>query len=256
MRVPPPAATGVGDLRITSNPPGAQVTIDGAAQAYYVTPFNTPPLQAGSHTLIATSPGFPPQTREVQVTPRQRTVVDFQLAGDKAIYNIASAPEGAEILIDGSPTGSHTPAQIPLPAGSHKIALRMEGFSPVELMTQSAPGEALNIAPRLQAKNSVDITDRAATEAPSLGALARMRRPDSLSTVPEGKGAVVVRTRPKGVTIVVDGFTVPRMTPFRFPIRAGSHTVLLQKTGFQSVTRTIQVEEGKVTEIDEILQPQ
>jgi hypothetical protein len=54
----------------------------------------------------------------------------------------------------------------------------------------------------------------------------------------------------------VDGITVPRMSPFRFPIRAGSHTVVLQKPGFQSVTRTIQVEEGKVTELDEILLPQ
>ena len=248
--------TGVGDLRVTSNPPGAQVTIDGVSQAYYVTPFNTPPLEAGSHTLVVAAPGLPPQMRQVQVAPRKRTIVDFQLAGDKAIYNISSAPQGADILIDGAPIGSRTPAQLPLPSGAHKITLRMEGFSSVELVTQSAPGESVNISPRLQARNSVDISDQVAAETPSLGAVARMRRPDSLNAMPEGKGAVVIRTRPKGVSIVVDGFTVPRMSPFRFPIRAGSHTVVLQKPGFQSVTRTIQVEEGKVTELDEILQPQ
>ncbi len=258
-RVPPPSSapvTGIGDLRVTSNPPGAQVAIDGTTQAYYLTPFNSPPLEAGTHTLVVTAAGLPPQTRQVQVTPRRRTMVDFQLAGDKAIYNISSAPQGADILIDGVASGARTPAQIPLQAGTHKIILRMEGFSPVELVTQSAPGESVNISPRLQAKNSVDISDQVAAETPSLGAVARMRRPDSLNAMPEGKGAVVIRTRPKGVTIIVDGFTVPRMSPFRFPIRAGSHTVVLQKSGFQSVTRTLQVEEGKVTELDEILLPQ
>ena len=251
-----PVASGVGDLRVTSNPAGAQVVIDGTAQAYYVTPFNTPPLEAGTHTLVVTAPGLPPQTRQVQVTPRKRTIVDFQLAGDKAIYNIASAPQGAEVMIDGVSSGAHTPAQLMLTAGTHKILLRMEGFSPVELVTQSAPGESVNISPRLQAKNSVDISEQVAAETPSLGAAARMRRPENYGGMPEGKGAVVIRTRPKGVTIVVDGFTVPRATPFRFPIRAGSHTVVLQRPGFQSVTRTIQVEEGKVIELDEILLPQ
>ena len=248
--------TGVGDLRITSNPPGAQVSIDGVTQAYYVTPFNTPPIKSGTHSLTATIAGLPPQTREVEVFAHRRTITDFQLTGDKAIYNIASAPQGAEILIDGLPAGTRTPAQIPLKAGAHKITFRMEGFDPVELMTQSAPGEMVNVAPRLQMRNSVDISGQGAGEIPSLGALARMRRPGSVNEIPEGKGAVVVRTRPKGVTIVVDGYTVPRVSPFRFPIRTGSHTVVLQKPGFQSVTRIIQVEEGKISEIDELLLPQ
>jgi serine/threonine protein kinase len=252
----PAAAAGVGDLRITSNPPGAQVSVDGVSQAYYVTPFNTPPINSGKHTLTATIPGLASQTREVEVVARKRTLVDFQLTGEKAIYNIASTPQGADILIDGSPVGVRTPAQIPLNAGTHKIAFRMDGFDPVELMTQSAPGEMVNLSPRLQMRNSVDISGQMPAEAPSLGALARMRRPGGINEIPEGKGAVIVRTRPKGVTIEVDGRTLLRVSPFRFPIRAGSHTVVLQKNGFQSVTRVIEVEEGKVLEIDELLLPQ
>jgi len=250
------AATGVGDLRVTSNPAGAMVTVDGVSQDYYVTPFNTPPLKSGTHTLTATIQGLPPQSRDVEVVARKRTVVDFQLTGNKAIYNIASAPQGADILIDGTPIGARTPSQVPLPAGSHKVTLRMDGFEPAELMTQSAPGESVNIAPRLQARNSVDISGQVTTETPSLGSMARMRREGGGFGIPEGKGAVIIRTRPKGVSITVDGFAMPRQTPLRFPMRAGSHTVTLQKAGFQSLTRTIQVEEGKVTELDELLLPQ
>jgi serine/threonine protein kinase len=256
VKIPATPASGIGDLRITSNPPGAMVTVDGVSQDYYMTPFNTPPLKSGMHTLTATMSGLPSQTREVEVVARKRVVVDFQLTGNKAIYNISSAPQGADISIDGASTGTRTPAQLPLAAGAHKITLRMEGFQPVELMTQSAPGESVNIAPRLQARNSVDISGQVASETPSLGSVARMRRPGSLVEVPEGKGAVIIRTRPRGVTIVVDGYTVPRQTPLRFPIRTGSHTIVLQKPGFQSITRVIQVEEGQVTEIDEPLTPQ
>ena len=230
--------------------------MDGIGQAYYVTPFNTPPMKAGTHSLTVTAPGLPPQTREVEVVARKRTMVDFQLTGDNAIYNISSAPSGADIIIDGVATGAHTPAQIPMKSGAHKIAFRLDGFTPVELMTQSAPGEMVNLSPRLQMKNSVNISEQVAAETPSLGALARMRQPGNPNEMPEGKGAVIIRTKPKGVTIVVDGYTLPRLSPFRFPIRAGSHTVVLQKNGYQAVTRTIQIEEGKVSEIDELLLPQ
>jgi hypothetical protein len=252
----PVAEVGVGDLHITSNPPGAQVTIDGVTQAYYVTPFNTPPIKSGTHTLVASIPGLPTQTKDVEVVAHKRMTADFQLTGDKAVYNISSAPQGAEILIDGTPTGTRTPTQIALKAGAHKITFNMEGFDPVELMTQSAPGEMVNVSPRLQMRNSVQIGGQMPGDAPSLGSLARMRRPGGVNELPEGKGAVIIRTRPKGVTIVVDGYTVPRVSPFRFPIRTGSHTVVLQKAGFQSVTRVIQVEDGKISEIDELLLPQ
>jgi serine/threonine protein kinase len=255
VNIAPPPVPGVGDLRVTSNPPGAQVTVDGTTQDYYVTPFNTPPLQSGMHTLTATAPGFPSQTRQVQVRARERTVVDFQLAGDKAIYNIASAPLGADIIVDGTPTGSSTPAQITLKPGPHRITLRMEGFDSMDLMTQSTPGETVSIAPTLQAHNSVDISGPA-QESPSLGALARMRRWANNAELPTGNGAVVIRTRPKGATIVVNGRVLQRMTPMRFPVPPGSYTVTLQKPGYQPVTRVVQVQEGQISEVDELLLPQ
>ncbi len=242
--------SGVGDLRITSNPPGAQVSIDGTTQDYYITPFNSPPLKPGTHLVTITAPGLPPQTRRVDVAARRRTNLDFQLAGDKAIYNISSAPSGADIWIDGSATGQSTPAQLPLQAGSHKITLRMDGFEPAELITRSSPGESVNLAPRLQARNSVEISSESGAETPSLGAAARIRRPGSLNEIPEGKGVLVIRTRPTGVTVTVDGNAVPRMTSFRFPLPAGSHTVVVQKTGYQSVTRTVDIQEGQTSDID------
>ncbi len=254
-----PAATaeiGVGELRVTSNPSGAQVSIDGVTQDYYITPFNAPPMKAGTHQLTVTAAGFPAQSRQVEVLAHKKSSADFQLAGDNAIFNVSSEPSGAEIIIDGNPSGYRTPTQLPLKAGQHRIAFRLDGFDPVELTSGSAPGETVNLAPRLRARNSVEITGASAGDNQSLGALARMHRLGNNADVPDGKGAVVVRTRPKGVTIMVDGVLVPRPTPTRFPLRPGSYRVVLQKDGFQSVTRIVQVEEGKIIEIDELLLPQ
>jgi hypothetical protein len=122
-------------------------------------------------------------------------------------------------------------------------------------MTQSTPGETVSIAPTLQAHNSVDISGPA-QESPSLGALARMRRGANNAELPTGNGAVVIRTRPKGATIVVNGRVLQRMTPMRFPVPPGSYTVTLQKPGYQPVTRVVQVQEGQISEVDELLLPQ
>jgi serine/threonine protein kinase len=247
---------GVGDLRITSTPSGAQVTIDGVAQAWYVTPFNTPPMKAGTHTVIVTAAGLPAQTRSVDVVSRKKTVVDFQLAGENAIFNVGSAPAGAEITIDGQATGARTPAQFALRPGNHRITLALEGFEPEEFQANGSAGTEVNIAPRLRAHNSVNITADAQADTPTLAQFARMRRAIAVGDIPEGMGAVQVRTRPKGATVTVETRQLARLTPFRFPARPGSYTVTISKAGFQPVTRVLTVEEGKLLEVDELLMPQ
>ncbi|MGZ4789706.1 MAG: serine/threonine-protein kinase [Terriglobales bacterium] len=254
--VPKPAPVeGVGELRVTSNPPGASIEIDGVSQDWYVTPFNTPPLKSGTHSVRAQLAGLIPQTRQVEVVANQKVILDFQLAGDKAIYNITSSPSGAEILIDGIVSGHATPAQLTLTPGQHRVVLRLEGFSPSETTTDAAAGQSITLAPVLRARNSI-ISQPVAQEGQGLGNAVKLRRFYAEGEIPEGMGALQVRTRPKGVTITVDSVAVPKATPFRFPLRPGKHVVLLQKDGFQPVARTIQIEEGRQLEIDEILPPQ
>ena len=251
----PAPVEGIGELRITSNPPGASIEIDGVSQDWYVTPFNTPPLKSGTHSVRAQLTGMTPQTRQVEITANQKTIVDFQLTGEKALYNITSSPTGADIVIDGITAGHTTPAQLMLTPGQHRIALRLEGFMPSETTTDAAAGQSITLAPVLRARNSI-VSQPVAQEGQGLGNAVKLRRFYGEGEIPEGMGALQVRTRPKGVTIVVDNVTAPRLSPFRLPLRPGTHHVILQKDGFQSVTRTIQVEEGRQLEIDEILPPQ
>jgi serine/threonine-protein kinase len=253
----PVPAAGIGSLRITSNPPGAQIEVDGVSQDWYQTPFNTPPMKSGAHTLSAQMAGMPPQTRQIEIVAGQKISVDFQLATDKAIYNIASSPSGADILIDGVFSGRTTPSQLMLTPGQHRIVLRMEGFAIAELTTDAAASQTINLAPALRAQNSTFIGQQGGgTEQPGLGAMGGLRRFYAEGEIPPGMGAMQVRTRPKGVTIMVDNAPIAKLTPFRFPVRPGTHHLTLEKDGFQTVTRTVQVEAGRQLEIDEILPPQ
>jgi hypothetical protein len=135
----------------------------------------------------------------------------------------------------------------------------MEGFSITELTADAAAGQTINIAPMLRAQNSTFIGQQgggSGTDQPGLGAIGGVRRFYAEGEIPPGMGAMQVRTRPKGVTIMLDNAPIAKLTPFRFPVRPGTHHITLEKNGFQTVTRTVQVELGRQLEIDEILPPQ
>jgi predicted Ser/Thr protein kinase len=252
----PAPVEGVGELRVTSNPPGAQIEIDGVAQDWYVTPFNAPPMKSGTHTVRAQLPGLSPQTKQVQVIAGQKVTLDLQLTGDKAIYNITSTPTGADVIIDGVPSGRTTPTQIALTPGQHRVALRMEGFFPSETTADAAAGQTLNLSPMLRARNSTEFASQPPQESLGIAAPGNLRRFYELGEIPAGMGAVQIRTRPKGATITVDDRIIPKGTPFRFPLRPGSYVITLQKDGFVPVKRMVQIQPGQQLEIDEILPPQ
>jgi serine/threonine-protein kinase len=252
---PPVKEAGIGTLRVTSNPPGAQVTIDGVAQEWYVTPFNTPPMKSGTHAITAQLPGLGSQTKQVELESGEKITVDFQLASDKAIYNIGSAPGGAEIYVDGIDTQKTTPAGLTITPGQHKIQLRLEGFAPYEVTTDAGAGQTMNLSPTLRARNSI-VSVPSQADAPSLGGVAKLRRFYESGEIPEGMGVIQIRTRPRGVTITIDGRTLPRVTPFKLPVAAGTHKITLQKDGYQPLVRTIQVDAGQISEIEELLSPQ
>jgi hypothetical protein len=213
-------------------------------------------MKSGTHTVRAQMAGLPAQTRQVDIVAGQKIAVDFQLAADKAIYNIASSPSGADIMIDGVFSGHTTPAQLTLTPGQHRVVLRMEGFAPSEIATDAAAGQTINLVPPLRAQNSTFIGQQGGgSEQQGLGAVGNLRRYYAEGEIPAGMGALQVRTRPKGVTITVDNVAMARVSPFRFPVRPGTHHVTLEKNGFQPVTRTVTVEVGRQLEIDEILPP-
>jgi predicted Ser/Thr protein kinase len=235
-----------GELRITSAPAGAQVEIDGRMLANWTTPFTTPALHAGHHTLVVTLDGYKPVTQKVEVAANHKTPVDFSLEQLKATLAVTSDPPGANIVVDGIPTGQVTPAQITVDPGQHKVAVRKQGYRWAETLADAGPGQTLNFSPQLQqgmgdgsgAKNK----------------LAAWRNFEETGQLPAGKGGLQIRTNPAGAQITVNDIPVPRKTPFRFPVAPGTYRVRLSMEGYYPITKIVQVDAGNLSTIVETLQ--
>jgi len=141
-------------LFIASDPPGAEVFINGAKQSGQ-TPV-TLPLAAGQYNLVLRLPGHDPYVGSVQVKDNIQTQLKAKLtersSGRVAFADVKSTPAGGEIFVDGNSTGQVTPARIELPTGIHNVSIRLNGFQPTKRTVQTTEGGTVPIDETLRPK--------------------------------------------------------------------------------------------------------
>jgi len=139
-------------LYITSDPPGADVFINGAKQSGQ-TPV-TLPLAAGQYNLVLRLPGHDPYVGSVQVKENVQTQIITKLTERSTIHiawaQVDTDPQGAEIFVDGSSTGRFTPARVELPAGTHTVVLKLNGFRPAKRIVSATEGGTVPITEALK----------------------------------------------------------------------------------------------------------
>jgi hypothetical protein len=141
-------------LLVTSEPPGAEVFINGAKQSG-PTPV-TLPLAAGRYNLVLRLQGFEAYSEQVQVKDNAQTQVAAKLtersASRVAWAEVESDPKGADIWVDGAPTGKSTPSRIELPTGIHTVLLKLEGFQAIKRTVQLSEGGTISLSESLKPK--------------------------------------------------------------------------------------------------------
>jgi hypothetical protein len=140
-----------------------------------------------------------------------------------------------------------TPAQLTVEKGFHKVAVHKVGFKDVSIEETLTEGQTLSFSPVLMS------LDPQSEEGKSSNLLRRIFGSD---TIPDGKGLVYIRTDPEGATIVVDGKAAPKKTNARWPADPGVYSIVLQMNGYKTVHRNVRVQQGKIVNIDEILEKQ
>ncbi|MGB9431163.1 MAG: PEGA domain-containing protein, partial [Candidatus Acidiferrum sp.] len=129
-------------LFVTSRPAGADIFVNGAKQSGQ-TPA-TVPLAAGQYDLVLRLPGYEAYAGHIQVKDNAQTTLDAQLKEKSQVHvawaQVHSTPEGAEIFIDGVPSGEISPARVQIPAGVHIIALRLNGYQIAKRGVQASEG--------------------------------------------------------------------------------------------------------------------
>jgi serine/threonine protein kinase len=129
-------------LFVTSQPAGADIFINGAKQSGQ-TPA-TISLSPGQYDLVLRLPGYEAYAGHVQVKNTEQTTLNAQLKERSrehvAWAQVHSTPEGAEIYIDGAPSGEISPARVQIPTGAHILALKMNGYQIVKRGVEASEG--------------------------------------------------------------------------------------------------------------------
>jgi serine/threonine-protein kinase len=139
---------------ISSQPPGADVFINGAKQSGQ-TPV-TLPLAPGQYNLVLRLQGYEPYAGGIQIKDNVQTQLNVPL-NEKSTSRVAwaqvnSNPKGAEIILDGTSTGQFTPARVQVPTGVHTVTLRLNGFQQAKRTFQASEGGTIPLDVPLQQK--------------------------------------------------------------------------------------------------------
>ncbi len=263
-----------GELRVASTPPGATISMDGKEQAE-----KTPAvlkLKPGQHAVTVSLDGYRPETRRSEVTASQRSNITVALAATMGFMMVSSDPPGAEILVDGNPTGQVTPAKVKALQGNHTFTVRKPGYKEqaasafvligqtLPLATFTMPGTgAASSAKRGPGSQNVPpsnvpaaTTTQAQQPAPQKESGNPFRKLGKLFGSKEDSGKLEIRTNPKGAEILVNGNPTGKKTPVKTDSPVGKYTITLQLAGYKPVTRTVTITKGQTTGIEEALEKQ
>jgi hypothetical protein len=249
-RAPAPAPAPVvvpGEALIDSSPQGAQFQVDGKSDASWITPFSLTNLEAGKHIISASKSGYTSEIRSVDVVAGGKASLLFHLTPMNALVVVNSTPPGAEVVIDGKPTGRVTPAQFAVEKGSHTVLLRKQGYLEETVTADLGPAQNFQYAPVLKALGNTE-------DMRTVGKFNRLFGRGGESTA--GTGTIIIRTTPKGAQVAINQQILDKLSPVSVVVGPGNYIVDITLTGFKPVHKVISVEKGGKTPIDEILERQ
>jgi serine/threonine-protein kinase len=212
-----------GQLLVTSNVPGASISIDGRSQSGWATPFTFADMPAGTHMVLVTKDGYSPVQQSVTVEGGRTNSLNAQLAMPSGEINIVTNPPGAEILIDGKSYGA-SPVRATVGVGQHSYTVKRPGMEP--------------FSSTFTMKDQAIITRKV-----DLGG--------AVSAAPTG--IVEVRTIPPGAVVYADGTPVGGQTPTSFRLTPGRHTLTIALSGYRPLRREIDVPANGSVPVNEIL---
>lgn len=128
-----------------------------------------------------------------------------------SVVTIESAPAGALIIVDGERQG-RAPLELKLPGGPHQIVAEHGGATTTRMLT------------------------------------VEYAEPARVVLAVGGDGTLVVSSNEAGATVRIDGAPVG-VTPWRGPLPPGRHVVIVEKPGFTTVERVVDVPPDGTTQI-------
>ncbi|MGB9204210.1 MAG: PEGA domain-containing protein [Terriglobales bacterium] len=246
-RAPAPApVVTLGEALIDSSPQGAQFQVDGKSDPSWITPLTVANLSPGKHIISVSKLGYLSEIRSVDVTAGGTSSVTLQLAPVNALVVVASTPPGAQVVLDGKPTGRVTPAQFAVEKGSHTVLLRKPGYLDETVTADLGAGQNFQYSPALRALgNAEDIR--------TVGKFKLFGRGGENAA---GMGVISIHTQPKGAQIAINQRVLDKLSPVDLMLGPGNYVVDVTLTDFKTIHKVVSVDKGGKVAIDVILERQ
>lgn len=271
-------------LVIDSDPEGAAVSIDDQPTGLQ-TPFQAK-LGFGKHTFSLNMDLYFSYAETVELTAQSKITKTITLKPSWSNINVTSSPEqGASVSIDGIPTGKITPCTIEKQlAGNHKVKVEKLWFQSNSAIVTLAEGETknfnVNMTPTFgivnvstEPSSEILIDDqligagtysgRTLVGTHTFKAKLDKYRPatkdievkiyDTVNIKLEPTpivGVLDVASTPMNATIFVDDKNIGTTPQTNINLLVGTHTLVLEKKGFNSYKQTIEIKEGEITNIN------
>lgn len=200
-----------GRLSIRSDPPGAEVYLDGETKSRGTTPQEVD-LAAGIHALSLAKSGYPTMTSQVEVMADRSVERVVKLLKQVGGVAIRSEPDGAQVYLDDEPGARGvTPLTLEqLAPGPHTLRLRREGYG--------------------EARQSLTVTANTIT-------------PLALIRLPRDLGRLTVISTPVG-DVYLDGDKLGQ-TPYEITNAVpGPHRLRVARAGYAPSERTVTIAAG------------
>ena len=208
-----------GTLFVNSTPSGAKIIIDDIVAGS--TPVTFKNITPGDHIVVINLSGYDDYTETVLVMSNTTSTVDVVLARVTVAPGsilVRSTPSLATVYLDNVNKGI-TPLSIDnIAPGSHVIVLKKTGYNDYMMNINVISGETVTLSA-------------------------------TLTPAGQKSGALNVKSSPSGATIVLDSVN-KGSTPMTISnILAGSHVLVLKKTGYKDYTMNVLVFAGKTVNV-------
>jgi eukaryotic-like serine/threonine-protein kinase len=239
------AAPLVAQLTVSSVPADAQIAFDGSPLCQ--SPCTLTDIAPGKHVVSASKAGFTSQSRTIALRPGSSSV-SLQLSSVTTTLMVSSNPAGAVIIIDGRDTGRLTPTLFSFDKpGSHTVVVRRSGFLEETSTANVLSGQAANVNVSLKRLGNTDEIR---------GAGGKFKKVFARGGGGSSMGIVSVKTQPKGAQIMVNQRVLDKTAPYDFYLNPGTYEIDITMSGYRTLHRVINVEEGEKVAIQETLSPQ
>ncbi len=124
-------------LRLSSDPAGAAVTLDGELRGR--TPLATEVASGVRHEINISLSGYSPWQRETNGNPGQTLPIHAQLQAETVRLTVEGEPQAAHVFIDGRDEGA-APRVLQLSAAAHQVEVSKPGWATYKISLAAAAG--------------------------------------------------------------------------------------------------------------------